>query len=556
MDTISQDANEQIDMMHVVDSAIDEVHKGTILYGELVTADSQYAYVNVGMKSDGRIPIEEFDEPPVIGRTIPVMLKNKKTIDGMFQFSTRDAVAELQWRQFIERYESGDRTIRGTIASATNKGKIVNCGGVTAFLPFSLAADLKGKNHTDEENDFIIKSVDRKKRSVLVSRKDYLDEEMDAQWKAFTERYKVGDVVRGTATKYVEFGVFVRVEGLTALLHRNDISWRKVFKQRRIVKIGEEREFVILSINDAERKISLGLKQLTEDPWIKAPERFHPGDRVNGRVVTLTHRGAFVEIEEGIDGFVHSSDLSWSKSVVNPRDILKKGSVYDFQVLEVIPSERTILLGYKQLLPNPWETVAERFPVGSVHTKTVKSIAKFGVFVELEEGIDGLVHLSDISWDEGLSSVPDTFRPGDSVEIKILEVNPKERRISCGIKQLTKSPWEIIKEKYPPRSIVEGVVSGIMPFGIFVKIEDNCEGLVHISEVSRRRVENLEEYFKVGDRVSAMVLGVDVARKRLSLSIKSYDAATEKEALDNVMKNTKPSKVTLGDIVHINLENK
>jgi len=230
--------------------------------------------------------------------------------------------------------------------------------------------------------------------------------------------------------------------------------------------------------------------------------------------------------------------------------------VYDFQVLEVNQSERTILLGYKQLLPNPWETVPERFPVGSVHTKVIKSIAKFGIFVELEEGIDGLVHLSDISWDEGLTSVPDAFRPGDAVEIKILEVNPQERRISCGIKQLTKSPWEIIKEKYPPRSIVEGVVSGIMPFGIFVKIEDNCEGLVHISEVSRRRVENLEEHFKVGDRVSAMVLGVDIARKRLSLSIKSYDAATEKEALENVMKNTKPSKVTLGDIVHINLENK
>ena len=259
---------------------------------------------------------------------------------------------------------------------------------------------------------------------------------------------------------------------------------------------------------------------------------------------------------DGVEGFVGNSDLTWNKNSKSAMEILKKGETYEFMVLGINQEDRKLSLGYKQLKANPWDTVEERFPVGSVHRKKIKKIVKFGMFVELEGDIDGLVHISDISWDDGLKSVPEQYRVGDEVEFKILEVNKSQMKIACGIKHLVKSPWEFVREKYPPRKRVDGTVSGITLFGIFVKLEDDIEGLVHISEISRKRIENLEEHFKIGDPVSAVVLDVDVEKKRLSLSIKSYESATEKEELEKIMKGTRPSTVTLGDFVNINLENK
>jgi small subunit ribosomal protein S1 len=273
-------------------------------------------------------------------------------------------------------------------------------------------------------------------------------------------------------------------------------------------------------------------------------------------VVTLTSHGAFVEIDDGVEGFVNNSDLTWNKNSFSAKDVLSKGESYEFMVLDINQADRKLTLGYKQLRTNPWDTISERFPVGSVHRKKIKKIVKFGMFVELEEGIDGLIHISDISWDDSVKSVPDTYAAGDEIEFKILDINKNDMKIACGIKHLTRSPWEEIKRKYPPRTRVEGTVSGITLFGLFVRLDSDIEGLVHISEVSRKRVENLEEHYKVGDPVSAVVLDVDVEKKRLSLSIKSFESASEKEELEKIMKGTRPSTVTLGDFVNINLENK
>jgi small subunit ribosomal protein S1 len=556
MENFTPEMNENIDMEHVADLTVEEIQPGMIVQGEIVTIDSEYAYVNVGMKTDGRIPIQEFDEKPEIGDTIPVMMQNKRLIDGMFQFSKNSASAELHWNKFMEWYEKGNRNITGRIKSSINKGKLIDCGGVIAFLPFSLTADLKNKNESTDEYVFKIKSIEKKKKSIVLSRKEYLDEEMNARWEQFIMKYKPGDIIKGTGVKYVEFGIFVRVEGLDALLHRNDMSWKKVFKQRKVLKLDKEQDFVILDINPAERRISLGLKQLLEDPWIRINDQYKSGDRVSGRVVTLTTHGAFIEIDDGVEGFVGNSDLTWNKNGVNAKDVLKKGEMYEFMILDINQEDRKISLGYKHLKTNPWDTIDERFPVGSVHRKKIRKIVKFGMFVELEEDIDGLVHISDISWDEGLKSVPEQFIVGDEVEFKILEINKSQMKISCGIKHLIKSPWAFIKEKYPPRKRVDGTVSGITLFGIFMKLEDDIEGLVHISEISRKRIENLDDHFKIGDPVSAVVLDVDAEKKRLSLSIKSYESATEKEELEKIMRGTRPSTVTLGDFVNINLENK
>ena len=556
MEQDSHDVNDTIDMEHVADSAVEEILPGMIVQGEIVTMDADYAYVNVGAKTDGRIPLDEFEVKPAIGETVSVMLQNRRMVDGMFQFSKKSAVAEIHWKKFMDWYNQGNRTITGKINSSINKGKLIDCGGTIAFLPFSLTGDLKNKNESDEEYTFKIKSVDKKKKSILLSRREYLDEELNARWECFMAKHKAGDIVTGEGVKYVEFGIFVRVEGLDALLHRNDMSWKKVFKQRKILKLGQPHEFVILDINSADHRISLGLKQLAEDPWIRIHEKYKPGDRVSGRVVTITGHGAFVELEDGVEGYISNADLAWTKSGAGQKDVLVKGESYELMILDIAQEERKISLGYKQLKENPWDTITARFPVGSVHRKKIKKIVKFGMFVELEDDIDGLVHISDITWDDSLKTVPSRFAAGQEVDIKILEINRAEMKISCGMKQLEKSPWQHIKEKYPPRTRVEGVISGITTFGVFVRIEDDVEGLVHISEVSRNRIESLEEHYRVGDRVGTVVLEVDANKKRLSLSIKSYDQAAEKEELEKIISGTRPSIVTLGDMVNINLENK
>jgi small subunit ribosomal protein S1 len=556
MDNATQETNETIDMKDVADSAIEEIQAGVIIQGEIVTIDAGYAYVNVGAKTDGRIPIEEFDQKPEIGQIVHVMLHTGRMIDGMYQFSKNSAEAELRWKDFIRRYHEGGDKIQGKIARSINKGKLIDCGGISAFLPFSLTADLKNIKESPDEYQFKIKSVDQKKRSIVVSRKDYLDEEIEARWDNFTAKYKTGDVVRGEGVKYVEFGIFVRVEGLDALLHRNDMSWKKVFKQRKILKLGKEHDFKILDINRKERRISLGLKQLTEDPWLKIHDTYKVGDTIAGRVVTRTKHGTFVEFDEGLEGFIHNSELSWSKSGTGANDILAKGETYEFMILDINQEEKKLSLGYKQLRPNPWETIDERFPVGSILRKKIKKIVSFGMFVEIEECIDGLVHISDISWEDVPRNLSEMYKVGDEVEFTILEINKSEMKIACGIKQLVRSPWEKIKEKYPPRTRVTGVVSGITPFGLFVKLAGDVEGLAHISEVSRKRIEKLEDYYHIGEEVTAVVLDVDVEKKRVSLSIKAYEMVAEKEELENIMKGSKPSKVVLGDIVNFNLENK
>ncbi|HRU64614.1 MAG TPA: S1 RNA-binding domain-containing protein [Spirochaetota bacterium] len=555
MTPMTEDNYDTIDMASVADSALEDIQPGMIVKGEIVTVDSGYAYVNVGTKSDGRVPLEEFDAVPKVGEVYEVKLMNRKLVDGVYQFSRKAAVAEKSWKDFIESYNKGNREVKGKIKSSNDKGKILSLSGVNAFLPASLAADLKSVSSSDEEYFFVVKDVDKKKKSVLVSRKDYIEELNKKKWEDFLSKYKEGDIVKGEVVKFVEFGAFVRIDGIDALLHRNDMSWKKVFKQRKILKLGEVRDFVILSINRDELKVALGLKQLKEDPWLAIAQKFNPGDIVKGKVVTITPVGAFVQIDEDIEGFVANSELSWTKSNANVKDYFSKGDESDFVILSIEPQDKKIALGFKQLSQNPWETIDERFPIDSIWKRPIKKIVKFGLFVELEEGIDGLIHVSDISWDE-VKDLNKSFKVGQEVEFKILEIHKDEMKISCGMKQLTKSPWELIKEKYPPRTKVHGTVSGITQFGLFVKLADDVEGLVHISETSRNRIEKLEEHFKIGDPVDAVVLDVDVEKKRLSLSIKHYEIMSEKEEVNKILKKTSPNTVTIGDIINIELGDK
>jgi small subunit ribosomal protein S1 len=551
MENMNEKLDDAMSMENIARSGPDYIKPNTVLQGEVVTIDNEFAYVNVGTKSDGRVSLEEFEAAPRVGDIIDIMLKHRRMVDGMYIFSREDAEKEKGWRRFLDHHREGAGYITGVVRESVARGMVIDCDGVHAFLPFSHAADMKTRRESGDGAlyTFKIMNVDEKKRTVLLSRREYLNGERERAWNSLLENYKPGDRIKGRVTRFVDFGAFVDVGGIEGLLHRNEISWRRVFKKKNYVKVGDEREFVILDINRNEGKISLGLKQLAEDPWLRINEKYRTGDVASGRVLTVLSHGVFIELEEGVEGFLESSEISWTKKSPQVKDLYHKGQTLQVVVTAVNHEERKLLLGVKQLSANPWDTVAERFPVGSVHRRPVKKVVSFGLFVEIEKDIDGLIHLSDLSWDEGNKNSASAYTVNDEVEFKILDIRKEEMRISCGIKQLTKSPWEYIKEKYPPRTRLTGKVSGVVPFGVFVKLDGDVEGLVHVTELSRKKVENVAELFKVGDPVGVTVLGVDPDRKRLSLSIKQHDMAVEKEELNKVLKNTSPSKVTIGDLI-------
>ncbi len=551
MEDFSENHEDEMNMEHVINSAHEVIKPNKIIQGEIVTIDDEFVYVNVGTKSEGRVSLEEFETDPKVGSIIDIMLISKRMIDGMLVFSKTAAEKQKRWLKFMDYYNEGNINISGKLKSYNNNGIIIDCDGMNAFLPFSQAADLKFKKKegTTTSFEFKIKSVDTNKKSIILSRKEFIEEEKERVWSRFITNHKTGDIVKGKTFKLIQSGAIVDVDGLLTKINKEDMSWRKVFKKKKILKPGEEKEFMILTINEEDRTVLLGLKQLTEDPWNSIEERYGVDDIVSGEVVTLTNFGVFVELEEGVEGLINVSNISWTKKNINPKDIFKKGQLIEVKILEIDKEARKISLGVKQLLPNPWDTIDERFPIGSVYRKRIKKIVNYGIFVELEDDIDGMIHVSDISWDESLKNPTSQYEVDDEIEFQILDIKKDEMKISCGIKQLTPSPWEMIKEKYPPRSKVSGIISGIAPFGLFVKLDDGIEGLVHISEVSQKKIDNLEDVFTTKNPVNAIVLGVDVEKKRLSLSIKQYEIISEKEELDRVLNATSPGKVTIGDII-------
>ena len=547
---------EIINMENVAESIIEQIRPGNIVKSEIVTIDRDYVYVNVGLKSDGRVSLEEFEQQPKIGDQIEVLLKSRRLLDGVYEFSKTAAENKKKWDFFLSWYqeEGKEKSFLGMIKAEIKSGKIIECQGMEAFLPFTLAADLKHKSPSDQKFEFYIKNIDEKKRSIIVSRQQFLEEKEKQVWDTFLANYKVNDVINGRVLKFVQFGAFVEVAGLDALLHRENLSWKTNAKIKEVLKLNEERDFVILNIDPEEKKISLGLKQLKDDPWLTAEDRYKVGDQVSGTVETIVKVGAFVEIEEGIDGFLHYSDLSWTKHSPEVKNFLTKGQKIELKILSVNQAERKINLGLKQLQDNPWDSITERFPVGSIHTKKIKNIVKFGLFVNLEEGIDCLINISNLSWQEDNESQLKDFKVGQEIDFKILGVNKEENKISGGIKQLHKSPWQIIKETYLPRQTVKGTVSKIVKFGLFVKLDEQVEGFIHISELSKNRIEDIEKDFKVGDSIEAIVLGVEIAKKKLSLSKKHHDLITEKKDVEEILKKSRPeAPPTLGDLLDFKL---
>lgn len=522
--------------------------KGKILEGRIVAVEDSGIFVDIGLKSEGRIPRDEFTDLPEIGSTVAVLVKGKEHESEVYLLSKTEADARKGWETVKESFKK-DLQVQGRITSEVKgKGFNVYIEGLEFFLPasqlaykFSTLDDLKSKSL-----DFKIIRLNEKGRTGVVSRKKLIDEVNQEKWGELVKIVNKGDKVTGTVSKVTDFGVFVNIHGVDGLLRQNDISYKKYAPFKQYFQIGQSVEVLVLEIDQENNRLSLGLKQLTEDPWEWAKRELEKGVIVRGTITSLTNFGAFVELKEGLEGLIHTSELSWAKKPPLPRDVLKKGQEVDSIILDIDFEKRRLSLGRKQLEKNPWESLSSNVRVGNSLEGKITGITKYGAFVEVENGIEGLIHVGDITWDEKVKDPTTLLKKGQLVNYKILDVNQDANRISCGLKQLQENPLEALRKKYPPGTIVEGKIKSVVAFGLFVEVEPGFEGLVHISQIPDGRTVKLEDIYKVGDVIKTVILKIEPNNKRISLSVKDFDSAQEKADIAKYMKSDEPSSGSLG----------
>ncbi|MBI3395971.1 MAG: 30S ribosomal protein S1 [Spirochaetia bacterium] len=541
------DQNESASMEQVL-AALDagsEFARGSIIEATVIDADDRDVYLDIGLKQDGRCPRDEFGEVPPVGTRIPVVVVQGSD-DGLVRLSRKEADLRLCWDQLKEAYEAKAQ-LSGAILRSVNHGYIVDYGGLQLFLPASQADGRRAKLAIGATVDFKILELKERHRSAVVSHRAVIEERNDAFWAELLSKHNVGDVVEGKVTKKVSFGLFVSVLGVEGLLHQSDISWKKhaPFKDR--FKIGDTATVKILAMDKDNNRLSLGVKQLGEDPWDWAARSVVAGHTIHGKVTNVTDYGAFVEIVEGLEGLIHVSELSWAKRVLHPKKYLQTGQEIDAMVLGIDLEQKRISLGLRQLQKDPWSDIHNIVKRGDIREGEVTSIAKFGAFVKITDEIEGLVHFKDYSWDDE----PDRklLKKGDNVKFKVLDVNTSDRRISCGIKQLTPSPFEELRKKYRKGDVLECTVRRIAPFGLFVDIGAGFEGLIHVSNLMLNPDQKMESVYKEGDVVKAALLGIDTDEKKISLSIKAYQRKNERDLIDQYVKKDGPSTSSLGSFL-------
>ncbi len=538
---------EEFDADH--SSAQNEFNKGDLIQATVVDFDDREVFLDLGGKQEGRCLRSEFDETPERGGSIPVIVIREGD-DGYVRLSRREAERAIAWDDLKEAFTEGAQ-LSGQVLKQVNHGFIVTYSGVSLFLPQSQVGGgkrAKGGVAAGAQIEFKILDLKEKHRSAVISHRKVVEEMNVSRWNELCEHHHEGDVVEGTVVKKVSFGVFLDVHGVEGLLHQSDISWKKYspFKDR--FKIGDIVAVKIIAMDRDNNRLSLGLKQMAEDPWEWAKRELNQGDIVRGTVTNITDYGAFLELLEGLEGLIHVSELTWSKRVKHPRKYLNIGDEVEAQVLSVDFENRRIALGVKQLSQDPWDRLPEEVHSGDVREGTITSITKFGAFVKVLDEIEGLIHFNDFSWDDRADRK--MLKKGDNVSYKVLEVDHKNRRISCGIKQLTESPYEILRKKYKKGDAIDCKVTGITNFGVFVDVGDGFEGLIHISRVPMSEGQKLEELYKVGDPIRAILLNIDPAEKKIALSVKAYEKKQNQDIIDRyIKKDESPSTSSLGEML-------
>ncbi len=528
--------------------------EGSIVKGRIVAVREREVLVDIGYKSEGIIPKHQFEEPNEvkIGDQVQVYIERLEDDDGQLIISKEKADQKQNWEKIVQFYEE-NIPVEGKVRAAVKGGLMVSIG-CDAFLPSSqidVTTPRPLSSYVGETITVRIVKVNDERKNVVVSRRDIIEEERARRRAELLTQIEPGAIVTGTVKNLTEFGAFIDLEGLDGLLHITDMSWNRLTHPSQLLKIGDKIEVMVLEIDKEKERVSLGLKQRTENPWDKISERLPVGTRVRGKVTSLLPYGAFVEIEPGIEGLIHVSELSWTKRIARPSDVLAEGQEVEAVVLAVSPAEQKISLGVRQLEPNPWDSVDEKFPINSRVKGIIRNLTAFGAFVELEGGIDGMIHVSDISWTRRINHPSDVLKKGQEVEAVVLEIDKASQRIALGIKQLSTDPWDDIDKRFKIGETVTGTVVRLASFGAFVDLGEDIDGLVHISQISEERVEKVKDALKVGDTVTARVIKVDKVDRRIGLSIKAanYDESRFQEEIA-AMETIKPGEdlVAMGSV--------
>ncbi len=549
-------------VMDMYEESFKRFAEGEVVTGRVISIDKDHVLVDIGYKSEGQVRIQEFldqsgNVTAEIGDAIEVMVEWWDDEDERVLLS-KDKAANIKVWEAVKKSYDEEGTVKGTITNRVKGGFSVDIG-VPGFLPGS-QADLRPIRNLDDmvgkEFDFKILKYNRKRSNIVLSRRAILESELEEKRSATLATIHEGKVVEGAVKNITEYGVFVDLGGVDGLLHITDISWGRVKHPSELFSIGDPITVKILNLDLENERVSLGMKQLNEDPWTMASEKYAVGSRVTGRVVSLTDYGAFIELEEGIEGLIHVSEMSWTRKIRHPSKVVSVGEEVEAVVLDIKPESRRISLGMKQVAPNPWDVISEKYPIGTTIEGKIKNITDFGLFIGIDEGIDGLVHISDISWTRRIKHPSELFKKGDVIQAIVLDIEKENERFSLGIKQLQDDPWASVAQRYKVGKEITGTVTNLTDFGIFVELEEGIEGLVHVSEISKEKIKTPTEKFKIGDVISARVMNINSDERRIGLSIKRLEIEDEQNLLSEYVNNMGQATSTFGEILRENLQEK
>jgi len=542
------------------EDSLKQIQEGEVIRGRIVQITKEFVMVDIGYKSEGRIRTEEFLDPEgnvqaKVGDVIDVLLERREDEEGDIILS-KDKATKMRVWDTVSRAYNENGTIEGRITSRVKGGFSVDIG-IAAFLPGS-QVDLRPVKNFDsligQSFDFKVLKFSRRRGNVVLSRRAILEGERTSLKEQTLSTLEEGQTVEGTIKNITDYGVFVDLGGIDGLLHITDMSWGRVRHPSEMFQVGDRIRAKVLKFDREKERVSLGLKQLEEDPWTSAAERYSVGQKVDGHVVNLADYGAFIELEKGIEGLIHISEMSWTRKVRHPSKLVQVGDGVECVVLNVDPQAKRISLGMKQIAPNPWDLIGEKYPVGTTIEGKIKNITDFGLFIGIDEGIDGLVHISDISWTKRIKHPSELFKKGQEVQAIVLNIDQENERFSLGIKQIQPDPWELVAQKYRVGSKISGTVTSVTDFGIFIELEEGIEGLVHVSEISHEKIKTPVGRFNVGDVVTAKVVNINRKDRKIGLSIKKLEEEADHAAYADYQSRRNFATSNLGELLRDKLD--
>lgn len=561
-ETIIEEAGKDESFRQYFDEGMRTVNEGEVIQGKIVQIGKDHVMVDIGYKSEGQISVREFiSEEGILevkeGDTVEVLLMNRGDVDGVIHLSKNKADKLKVWEDVRRAYE-GEGTVEGKVVARIKGGLSVDIG-LPAFLPGS-QVDIRPVRTFDrfigQTFKFKILKFNRRRNNIVLSRRSLLEEERATFREKTLSELQEDQIVKGIVKNITDYGAFIDLGGIDGLLHITDMSWGRIKHPSEVIQVGSELEVKVLHFDAEKERVSLGLKQTVPDPWSFVEEKYLIGSRVSGKVVSITDYGSFVELEKGVEGLVHISEMSWTRKIRHPSRIVNEGDIIDAIILNLNLENRRISLGMKQVKPNPWITVSQKYPVGTKIQGRIRNITEFGIFIGLDEGIDGMVHVSDISWTKRIRHPSEIYKKGLEVQAIVLHIDKDEERFSLGIKQLEPDPWHEIPKKYPTGAVVKGKVTSLTDFGVFLEIEEGIEGLIHISELSKEKVKDPADVVKEGDVISALVINVDSKDRKIGLSVKGVERAVEEETIKGYMDTQRSVSSNFGILLGEELKKK